>query len=129
MTCCSMFIGDLHGFDWQGDWNGNLPGSLTSPFPPVRDDHYHSKFDEWVEKAGVFHAQTDFDGFVARVTKAQILEFIEFCYGSDSSYTDPDRMLRSSDGKAFLVEKLDRLKVEVAALDDGIDYGLVSECF
>jgi hypothetical protein len=124
-----MFVGDLKNFNWEGgDWNGNLPKRLTSAFPPVNKYSYHGALDRWVRKVGAFYAQTDFDAYVARVTRAQILDFIEFCYGWDSSYTDPDQMLRSH-GTAYLVEQLDKLKREVASLDDATEYGLVSECW
>ncbi len=129
MTMCSMYVGDLEKFDWRGDWNGNLPPRLTPPFPPMAGNyHYHSKFEEWVEKTGVFSAQVDFDGYVAKVTKAQILKLIAECYDSDPSYTNPKKMLRW-EGKAYLVEKLDALKRAVAGLEDDREYGLVSECF
>jgi hypothetical protein len=49
-------------------------------FPPG-PAHYHSTFYAWVDKVGVINKQTDFDGWVARVTQPQILDFIEFCYG------------------------------------------------
>jgi hypothetical protein len=83
MTYCSTYIGDLDHpeFKWEGgDCNGNIPPRLSPVFPPG-PAHYHSTFYAWVDKVGVINKQTDFDGWVARVTQPQILDFIEFCYG------------------------------------------------
>jgi len=124
MTYHSMYVGNLRGFRWEdGNWNGNIPAGLTSAFPPLPSHYpYHRAFFAWVERSGVFHAQTDFDAHVARVTKAQILDFLEFCYGTDCWYRD-------GTSRPDLLTRLEKLEQEVAALDDGVEYGLVSECF
>ena len=86
MTYCSTYIGDLDdpSFSWDdGDWHGNIPRRLGESFPgPL--EHYNRQFHSWVAEAGVTWKQTDFGGWVAKVDKAQILEFIHYCYGSSS---------------------------------------------
>ena len=64
-----------------------------------------------VGRAGVIHKQTDFDGWVARVTKPQLLEFIAFCYGEE------------------VTEAVQKLIAFVNKLDETKEYGLVSECY
>jgi hypothetical protein len=113
MTYCSTYIGDLDHpeFKWEGgDWNGNIPPRLGPVFPPG-PKHYHATFDAWVDQAGVINKQTDFDGWVARVTQPQILDFIEFCYGLE------------------ITDAVEQLINFVHTLDDAKEYGLVSECY
>ena len=113
MTYCSTYIGDLDHpeFKWEGgDWNGNIPPRLGPVFPPG-PAHYHSTFYAWVDKVGVVNKQTDFDGWVARVTQPQILDFIEFCYGLE------------------ITDAVEHLINFVHTLDDAKEYGLVSECY
>jgi hypothetical protein len=125
MTMCSMFIADVKAFDWKG---GRLPPAATRAFPPIRGNRYHWAFEEWVKRTGADERGIDYDASGAPITKEQILELIEHCYGTDPSYNDPEQMLRS-EGKAYLVEQLDELKRQVAELDPGGEYALVSECW
>ena len=113
MTFCSTYLGDLEDptFKWDGgDWNGNIPSSIGPIFPP-EPEHYNGRFHSWVEKARVPCKQTDFDGWVARVNKQQILEYISYCYGEDDS------------------ARLRKLIKFVNTLDDSKIYGLVAECY
>lgn len=125
MTMCSMFIADVKGFDWKG---GRLPPAVTRAFPPIHGKHYHWAFEDWVERTGSDERPIDWDAVGASITKKQILELIDHCYGTDASYNDPAQMLRW-EGKAYLVEKLDELKRQVAELDPDGEYALVSECW
>jgi hypothetical protein len=129
MTMCSLYVANLSGFDMKGgDVNGHIPPHLTSDFPPVQDNHFHGALEVWGHKRGIPVIGTDFDACVARVTKAQVLEFIAFCYDADESYNVPEKMLRW-EGKAYLVEKLDKLRAEVAALPEEGEYGIASACW
>lgn len=113
MTYCSTYIGDLEdpSFKWDdGDWNGNIPRSIGPDFPP-EPEHYNGRFHSWVSETGVICKQTDFDGWVARVNKQQILSYIKYCYGAD---------------KKAEVEKLIKF---VNTLDESRQYGLVAECY
>jgi hypothetical protein len=113
MTYCSTYIGDLDHpeFKWEGgDWSGNIPPRLGPVFPPG-PKHFHATFDAWVGQTGVINKQTDFDGWVARVTKPQLLEFIAFCYGEE------------------VTEAVQTLIAFVNKLDETKEYGLVSECY
>ena len=87
MTFCSTYIGDLAdpAFCWDGgDWNGNIPRGIGPAFPPApAPDPYNGKFHDWVARRKVTCRQTDYGGWVARVGKAQLLDFIQYCYGSD----------------------------------------------
>ena len=97
-------------FKWEGgDWNGNIPGRLGPEFPPA-PKHYNAIFHAWVSDAGVTCKKTDFDGWVARVNKQQILAYIKYCYGVDT--------------KAELEKQLKFINT----LDDSKQYGLVAEC-
>ena len=112
MTYCSTYIGDLEdaSFKWDGgDWSGNIPGNIGPPFPPA-PKHYNAIFHEWVDISGVTCKQTDFDGWVARVDRQQILDYIKYCYGDDDS------------------AEVQKLIEFVSGLDDSKIYGLVAEC-
>ena len=113
MTYCSTYIGDLDcpGFEWEGgDWNGNIPGRVGPLFPPAVG-HYHQKFHAWVNESGVVCKQTDFGGWVARVTRQQLLDFISYCYGPSKT------------------DAIERLIDFIGSLDDSKEYGLVAEEF
>jgi hypothetical protein len=113
MTACSIYIGDLEdpSFKWDGgDWNGNIPRSLYKQFPH-KHNPYNSIFHEWARIAGIACKQTDFDGYVARVNKKQILAYIDYCYGDEAS------------------EELEKLRGFVETLDELKIYGLVAECY
>ena len=110
MTDCSTYIGDLDDpeFEWdEGNWNGNIPSRLSSDFPPTRKP-YHRDFHEWVDKIGVICKQTDFSGWVARVNKSQLIDFLHYCYTIDDN-----------DVKSLIVF--------VGTLEDGKEYALVAE--
>ena len=127
MTACDVYIGDLDDpeFYWDGgDWNGNVPKPIASVFPPV-GGHYNECFHRWVDESGVECRQTDFGGWVARVTRQQLVDYIEYCYGAESKYTDPD------EGQAWkhLVDRLEKVRQEVASFDEGRLYALVATEF
>ena len=129
MTMCSLFVGNLTHFNmYGGDWNGNLPSPVTDRFPPICGNHYHGALEDWAAREGVTLTKVDFDAFVAPVTKDQILGFLHYCYDSDPSYTDPERMLRQ-DGRPYQVDKLNAVREQVMRLNPQWDYGLVSECW
>ena len=130
MTACDVYIGDLDDseFSWDGgDWNGNIPKSLAATFPSV-GGHYNECFHRWVDKSGVECRKTDFGGWVAKVTQTQLLDYIDYCYGSDPGYNEPDRMLMW-EGRPYLVDRLDALRKFVAGLEDDKEYALVATEF
>ena len=115
MTICVVYVGDLQDptFKWKGgDWNGNVPARLSPEFPPI-SGHYHSAFHAWVKANGIACEQTDFSGWVARVTKSQILEFIAEAY-------------RDSEELPWVAHGLPELKCFVETLLDHRQYGLVA---
>jgi hypothetical protein len=93
MTMCSTYIGDLDdlSFAWDGgNWNGNVPRAISRDFPPVSRPYVDARraFHDWVAISGVKCKQTDFEGWVAVVTRRQIEDFIAFsaarpCYQGD----------------------------------------------
>ena len=127
MTICTVYIGDLDDpkFCWVGgDWNGNIPQPLASDFPTV-GGHYNECFHRWVDKSGVVCRKTDFGGWVSKVTPRQLAGYIEYCYGGDSKYSDPDKALVWKD----LKDRLDDLREFVAGLEDDKEYALVATEF
>ena len=130
MTICTVYIGDLDDpkFCWVGgDWNGNIPQPLASDFPTV-GGHYNECFHRWVDKSGIECRKTDFGGWVAKVTQTQLLDYIDYCYGSDPGYNEPDRMLMW-EGRPYLVDRLDALRKFVAGLEEDKEYALVATEF
>ncbi len=114
MTMCVVYVGDIEDptFKWDGDWNGNVPARLSPEFPPP-PQHYNADFHAWVKATGVVCEQTDLGGWVARVTKSQIADFIAEVYKGG-------RILPWFEGA------LEDLKKFVGALDDSRVYGLVA---
>jgi len=127
MTECTVYIGDLDDprFHWEGgDWSGNIPKALSADFPHV-GEHYNKCFHDWVDKSGVECRQTDFGGWVCRVTAKLLADYIEYCYGTDSIYTDPDKKLAWK----HLNDRLENMRRFVADLDDDRLYALVATEF
>lgn len=110
MTWHSMYVGRPDSFDWESPNDVNLPGPLTKPFPP--EFGYHGAIIDWAKRNNVYHAKTDFDGWVARVSKAQLLAFVDACASSSRT---PERWSTVRD--------------EIQTLPDDGEYGLVSECY
>ena len=77
-----LYVGDLDDpeFSWEGgDWNGNVP-RRRSPFFPQARRHGYSEFIDRVS-GGVYPGkQTDWGGWVAKMTPAQIRAFIAEFY-------------------------------------------------
>lgn len=128
MTYCSTYIGDLDDPEFHLDrpMTLNIPRALSDSFPPV-GEHYNAMFHRWINEKQIPCVQTDYNGWVASVTKAQLNDYIDFAYGSCPSYTDVDKML-TWEGEAYLVAKLNIIKHLVATLDESKQYGLVAEC-
>ena len=127
MTACDVYIGDLDDpeFYWYGgDWNGNVPKSLASDFPPVGGS-YNECFHRWVDKSGVECRQTDFGGWVCKGTSQQLADYIDYCYGADSKYTDPDKKLYWD----HFNDRLEEIRRFVADLEDDKEYALVATEF
>jgi hypothetical protein len=78
-----------------------------------------------VGKAGVEWKQTDFGGWVAIVSRREILAFIEFCYGHRPDYADPEHSLQW-EGRAYLIDRLIALREFVSSLSDDLRYALVA---
>ncbi len=118
MTICVVYVGDLESpnFRWEGgDWSGNVPARLSPEFPPM-SGHYNAQFHAWVKARGVTCEQTDFGGWVARVTKAQISEFIAETYRGDEELS-------------WVAHQLPELRRFVETLEENHEYGLVATEF
>jgi hypothetical protein len=118
MTICTVYVGDLNSpeFHWEGgDVNNNIPGRLSDEFPPFHE-HYNVYFHAWVRRTGVECRQTDFGGWVARVTKQQILDFIAEGYAGDEELS-------------WVVNRLPGLKAFVDGLSPEGLYALVATEF
>lgn len=129
MTYCSVYIGDLDdpNFDITASGPvGNTPRALTKSFP-AEGEHYNALFHRWIKDRQITCVETDYSAYVARVTKAQIADYVDYAYGSNESYTDPDCMLRW-EGRPYLVDKLEKIKAFIASLDNEKLYALVAEC-
>ena len=118
MTICVVYVGDLKDptFRWKGgDWNGNVPARLSPEFPPM-SGHYNETFHAWVKSTGIPCEQTDFGGWVARVNKVQIFEFIAAAYCG-------------SEELPWVASGLPELKRFVETLPENREYGLVAPEF
>ena len=114
MTDCVVYVGDIQDptFKWDGDWNGNVPARLSPEFPSP-PHHYNADFHAWVKATGIVCEQTDFGGWVARVTKSQILDYIAVVY-------------RGREQLPWVKVGLADVIALVSALDEDTEYGLVA---
>lgn len=114
--------------EWiDGRWDTQARQGLSPEFPPLSGDIF-AFYREWTEKHSIEWKMNNSGYAVAKASKAQILDFIECCFGSDPFYNDPNKMLYW-EGKPYLVEKLQKCRAAVEHLDDGKLYGLVyDEC-
>jgi hypothetical protein len=123
MTYYDVYIGSLADprFSWEGgNWHHNVPGQ-ASPFFPPADLPWNGVFPELVDRIerGIYQGkQTDWGGWVARATKAEILSFIEEIYGQDPVYQPESDM-------PHLRTWLEKLLAYVVDLPDG-EYALVA---
>ncbi len=79
-------------------------------------------FNELIDRieSGAYEGkQTDWGAWVAKVSKQQILGFIEDCYGQDRYYTDPKYM-------PHLYDKMQELLRRIESLDEHKTYALVA---
>jgi len=113
MTWYNVYIGSLEDpdFQWEGgDPSGNIPHPLTPEFPDPWKD-----FFEVVRRieAGIYEGKrVDFDGWVAKLDKQQIQDFLD-----DRCAAAPGRS--SSERTAELRKAID-------ALDPNKLYALVA---
>ncbi len=120
MTYRDVYIGLLEDpkFSWQsGNWEGNAPDAISPLFPPAM-----GAFNELIDRieSGAYEGkQTDWEAWVAKVSKQQILCFIEDCYAGDRNYTDPTYM-------PHLYDKMQELLRHVESLDNHKIYALVA---
>ncbi len=120
MTYHDVHIGLLDDpkFSWEGgNWEDNTPSAISPLFPTA-----FGAFGELIDRieSGVYEGkQTDWGAWVAKVSKQQILDFIEDSYAEDRNYTDPTYM-------PHLYEKMQELLRHVESLDDQKVYALVA---
>lgn len=130
MTICTVYVGDLEspGFKWEGgDWEGNVPYALSKEFPSTRR-HYNGEYRDWVKEKGIECCQTDFGGWVARVTKEEIEDYLHYCYADDPHYADPKKAITWQRTDCLRGE-LGEILVFVETLDEKKTYALVATEF
>ena len=121
MSYEDVWIGDLDDphFSWDGaNWDiANVPRRLSPFFPPRAP---FSKLINAIEHGRFVGKQTDWGGWVAKATKAQIQEFIKEAYAEDETYERRDPVL------GHLYDWMQELLAFVNALDDEKLYALVA---
>ena len=128
MTYCSTYIGDLADPDFRIDevLTINLPRHLFKPFPSPRE-HYNRLFHDWVKLRALSCKQIDYNGYLTQVTKDELLDYIEFVYGPDPRFMEPENLL-ASDVRGDDMRRLGEIKAFIATLDPTQRYALVAEC-
>src|SRR5207237_9627937 len=112
MSFLDVYIGDLEdpSFHWDGgNWNGNVPTRL-SPFFPDGDRIRHVMLKR-IDSKVYDGKQTDWGGYVAKVTKQQIKDLIEEKYCDHEWYKDPSPM-------PHMLQALQKLRSFVDSLND-----------
>src|SRR5437870_3932645 len=93
MSFLDVYIGDLEDplFHWDGgNWNGNVPTRLSPFFP--HGDRIRRVMLERIDSKAYEGKQTDWGGYVAKVTKQQINDLIEEQYYDHEWYKHPSPM-------------------------------------
>lgn len=92
-------------------------------FPPSRDP-FSGELKWWANGLRRPRIQLDVGEYAYLVSKADILNFIEVCYGDDPNYTDPSQMA-TWQGVPYLKNQLDDVRAFCRGLSDAGAYGLV----
>ena len=120
MSYLDVYIGRLDDphFSWEGgNWNGNVPHAISPRFPEGRTAFW--ELIKRIESGELDGKQTDWGGWVARVTKAQIEEFIRDIHDAHPWYQSDSPM-------PHMKERLDALRGFVATLKDDEKYALIA---
>ena len=124
MTYYDVYIGKLaegpDPLDWGGDWNGNVPTRESPFFPPGTGSE--APFFQLISRitdGRLPGKQVDWGGWVAKASKAEILNFISEVYRDDGWYTDRTAM-------PHLYGRFQELLSYVRGLPDGEFYALVA---
>jgi hypothetical protein len=125
MTYYDVYIGRLDdpSFSWDGgNWNGNVPHRLSPFFPPYARpglrvwDEFHRRL-----ASGEFKGrQTDWGGWVAPASKAQIEAFMADLYFPRPSLENLKRLF------PHVTDPLDELVAFVSDMDDDGQFALVA---
>lgn len=124
MSYLDVYIGNLDDpeFNWEGgNWEGNIPRRISPFFPHKWTPSGYSPFSEVVERirAGIYNGkQTDWGGWVARVTKKQIMELLDELY--------PPEWYRAQEHFPWILQQMEELKRFVESLDPSKEYALVA---
>lgn len=118
MTFCVVYVGDHEDPAFKlkgGDWAYNLPRTLVGGFPPARE-HYNAPFRAWTKERGLKRFTPDYDSQAVFVTRAQILDYLDYVYGDGTTLLE------------WLKPQLDTVRKAVSALDGTRQYLLVTYC-
>jgi hypothetical protein len=120
MSFLDVYIGDLSdpSFRWDGgNWNGNVPTRLSPFFPG--GDRIRRVMLERIDSKAYEGKQTDWGGYVAKVTKQQIKDLIQEQYGDHDWYKDPSPM-------PHMLQALQKLRDFVDSLEERKLHALVA---
>jgi hypothetical protein len=99
MTYLDVYVGSLSDgndpLDWGGDPQyGNTALRISPFFPPHGNvlDTPHNRLIDQIKQGTYSGKQVDWGAWAARVSKQQILDFIEETYLGDDRYIDSTRM-------------------------------------
>lgn len=115
MTMCCVYIGDLNDsdFSWDaGNSGNNIPNRLSPDFPPA-SQFYNSDYHDWVKAARVDCKQTDFGGWVAKVTKDQLMDYLTKTYSNKTGLPNTE-------------QQVTEVQDFVSQLDEHTQYALVA---
>ena len=118
MTQCAVYVGDLEdpGFQWEGgNWSDNIPKRISPEFPPMRGN-YNGTYHAWIRENNIQCKITDFGGWVALVSKLEILKFIYWAYSDDEELP-------------WVVNELPKIIGFIKTLPDDRKYGLIATEF
>lgn len=125
MTFRDVYIGSLsdrtNPLDWSGDWKvGNCPPVESPYFPPAPAKDPHGILTSGIISGRFKGEMVDWGGWAARMSKAEVLAFIEEVYGDGTALKE---------WLPHLHKRFIKLKAFVNALPDDGHYALVANEF
>jgi hypothetical protein len=117
------YVGDLEDpkFCWEGgDWNGNVPRRLS---PSLAGCFW--EIVRGIEAGRYPGKQTDFGGWVVKMTKQQLLQFVQEHLGPARHETDDGRPPLAG-GQGVDSERLQSIYAFLSTLAEGKLYALVA---
>jgi len=131
MTLCCTFIGSLDEVVWDESqwtsalWSSNIPHRASPLFPfPASAPNVGDRLYDMTQRGELDGKMVDWGAWVARVSKAEVLKFMDDVYGPHCAdwYTHQAKWQHTKN----MVLSMQELQAFVGSLADDVIYALVA---